>query len=260
MSGHPKHPKCPNCGRAMYKSPESRAVKKSEPFAFCRNKKCKLHLTDQSKMSDGELVEAMGKPLDNREPEPGDGVVATAKAAHKRAAEQEAAEKAAKAKAEAEKGKGKKGAKKTPTNKPKKPSKEEKAKAAKDKKAADKKAEDERKRVAKKDKAEAKAKKASDKKAAAAAKKSAKGKPAAEPPVESETQASGDEGGDGDGRSAEYKKAATRIKNALDEDGPFTKKICELAVSMVVNKDSEDAARDLIAEFGLTDKYGLKLP
>lgn len=51
----------------MYKSRVSQAVKKSDPYAFCRNAKCSLHLKDQSEMSDGELVEAMGKPLEGRD-------------------------------------------------------------------------------------------------------------------------------------------------------------------------------------------------
>lgn len=38
---HPKHPPCPSCSRALYKSPvKGAAVKKSDPWAFCRNKKC----------------------------------------------------------------------------------------------------------------------------------------------------------------------------------------------------------------------------
>lgn len=36
-----KHPPCPKCGRALYKSKEKgAAVKKDDPFAYCRNEKC----------------------------------------------------------------------------------------------------------------------------------------------------------------------------------------------------------------------------
>lgn len=50
---HPKHPPCPSCGRALYKSAEvGRQVKTTDPWAYCRNKKCDLYLQDQS--IDGE--------------------------------------------------------------------------------------------------------------------------------------------------------------------------------------------------------------
>ena len=40
---HPKHPRCPGCGKAMYKAAvKGTQVKKSDPWAFCRNAKCKL--------------------------------------------------------------------------------------------------------------------------------------------------------------------------------------------------------------------------
>jgi hypothetical protein len=45
---HPKHPPCPRCGRALYKSMKPGAVKKSDPWAWCRNPACPAHRLDQS--------------------------------------------------------------------------------------------------------------------------------------------------------------------------------------------------------------------
>ncbi|MBI5495548.1 MAG: hypothetical protein HY904_11030 [Deltaproteobacteria bacterium] len=45
---HPKHPPCPRCGRALYKSMTPKAVKKSDPWAWCRNPACAAHNVDQS--------------------------------------------------------------------------------------------------------------------------------------------------------------------------------------------------------------------
>lgn len=46
---HPVHPKCPSCKKAMYKTMEKgKVVKKTDPWAFCRNEKCELHGKDQS--------------------------------------------------------------------------------------------------------------------------------------------------------------------------------------------------------------------
>lgn len=40
---HPKHPSCPECGKAMYKAAiKGTQVKKTDPWAFCRNSNCKL--------------------------------------------------------------------------------------------------------------------------------------------------------------------------------------------------------------------------
>lgn len=46
---HVIHPRCPSCGRAMYKSMEPKAVKASDPWAYCRNKACAVGGVDQSK-------------------------------------------------------------------------------------------------------------------------------------------------------------------------------------------------------------------
>jgi hypothetical protein len=44
---HPKHPKCECCGKALYKSPtKGAAVKKSDPWAFCRNGGCERSRAD----------------------------------------------------------------------------------------------------------------------------------------------------------------------------------------------------------------------
>jgi hypothetical protein len=214
----------------MYKSPESRAVKKSEPYAFCRNKKCKLHLVDQSE--DGGPVQPIVVPDSESEPAPEPSAEDKPKAGKKKATKKKAIKR------------------QPPQNKPKKPSKAERAAAEKAKKAADKKA-----------KAEAKKAKAKAAKEKAAKKKAAKKKAKAGDEGNGNGSSDGAESSSGsEGRSEEYQKAATRIKEALADDGAFTQKICELAVSMVVNKDSEDAARDLIVEFELEDKFGLKLP
>lgn len=36
---HPKHPPCPGCGKSLFKSFAPRAVKKTDPWDFCRNTK-----------------------------------------------------------------------------------------------------------------------------------------------------------------------------------------------------------------------------
>lgn len=46
---HPKHPPCTGCGKALYKTmTKGKAVKKDDPWAFCRNEQCELHGKDQS--------------------------------------------------------------------------------------------------------------------------------------------------------------------------------------------------------------------
>lgn len=47
--GRPKHPPCPECGKAMYKQMGAQPVTKDDPWAYCRNKSCKLYAKDQSK-------------------------------------------------------------------------------------------------------------------------------------------------------------------------------------------------------------------
>lgn len=42
-STHVAHPKCPSCGRALYKAMEQGAkVKPADPYQFCRNNACEL--------------------------------------------------------------------------------------------------------------------------------------------------------------------------------------------------------------------------
>ncbi len=37
---HPQHPSCPDCKKALFKSPYAAKVKPSDPYAYCRNKVC----------------------------------------------------------------------------------------------------------------------------------------------------------------------------------------------------------------------------
>lgn len=49
---HPKHPPCPECGKALYKAAvKGTQVKKADPWAFCRNAKCKLCGMNQAERS-----------------------------------------------------------------------------------------------------------------------------------------------------------------------------------------------------------------
>ncbi len=55
---HPKHPKCPGCKKALYKTQKKgSASKKEDPFAHCRNEACELFGTIQ----DPELPEVEGE-------------------------------------------------------------------------------------------------------------------------------------------------------------------------------------------------------
>lgn len=46
--GRPQQPKCPGCKKALYKRMDSGQVKKADPYAWCRNKKCIAYNSDQS--------------------------------------------------------------------------------------------------------------------------------------------------------------------------------------------------------------------
>jgi hypothetical protein len=49
MNRHPPHPKCPSCGRALYKSAlKGGKVAKGDPWAFCRNEACVHHGVNQT--------------------------------------------------------------------------------------------------------------------------------------------------------------------------------------------------------------------
>ena len=49
MGVHPKHPRCPHCKKAMYKTMiKAKWVKKSDPWAFCRNLMCEEYGENQS--------------------------------------------------------------------------------------------------------------------------------------------------------------------------------------------------------------------
>lgn len=39
----PKHPPCPHCGKALYKSPQPAIVKPTDPWAWCRNEACEVY-------------------------------------------------------------------------------------------------------------------------------------------------------------------------------------------------------------------------
>jgi len=91
---HPPHPKCPACSRPMYKTPwtaaerredpsrGSGACKKSDPWAYCRNKKCELYQLDQFKqLGDKDIRKAKAEPA----PEPVKAKVKKAKAAKPKA-------------------------------------------------------------------------------------------------------------------------------------------------------------------------------
>ena len=59
---HPKHPRCPGCSKAMYKGLKGdKAPKKTDPWRFCRNKKCELFLRDQTISGEPTVVGA--KPV-----------------------------------------------------------------------------------------------------------------------------------------------------------------------------------------------------
>ena len=79
--GRPKQPKCPECGKAMYKRMDVGGVKKTDPYAWCRNGACSLHNRPQEtsrfsplgeKITTGvpALDEAMAKGLPSVPAEP----------------------------------------------------------------------------------------------------------------------------------------------------------------------------------------------
>lgn len=48
---HPKHPKCPHCGKALYKTMEKgKPSKKEQPFCYCRNEACEFYGTVQTEV------------------------------------------------------------------------------------------------------------------------------------------------------------------------------------------------------------------
>jgi hypothetical protein len=57
---HPKHPKCSFCGLSLYKAKaKGSKVKKSDPWAFCRNRACETFGHDQARHA---FVVQKGKP------------------------------------------------------------------------------------------------------------------------------------------------------------------------------------------------------
>lgn len=58
---HPKHPKCPGCRKALYKTQKKgTASRKEDPFCHCRNETCELFGTIQEPENEG--AEDGGKP------------------------------------------------------------------------------------------------------------------------------------------------------------------------------------------------------
>lgn len=49
---HPPHPRCPKCGKMLFKSMAPKSVKKSDPWAYCRNKDCSSTGLDLSALID----------------------------------------------------------------------------------------------------------------------------------------------------------------------------------------------------------------
>jgi hypothetical protein len=49
--GRPKQPKCPSCGKALYKRMNPGQVLPLDPYSWCRNKLCALWNTDQTERS-----------------------------------------------------------------------------------------------------------------------------------------------------------------------------------------------------------------
>lgn len=47
-TNRPNHPKCPACGKAMYKQMGGKRVKKTAPWTFCRDTDCLLYGKNQA--------------------------------------------------------------------------------------------------------------------------------------------------------------------------------------------------------------------
>jgi len=73
MAGRPKQPRCEHCGKALYKRMDPGQVRKSDPYAWCRNKACSHYNTDPSGASRFAPlggVEALAKAPVKRKPKP----------------------------------------------------------------------------------------------------------------------------------------------------------------------------------------------
>lgn len=227
---HPKHPRCPGCGKALRKRsvPGVGGSKKSDPYRWCFNKGCDLHGVDQSDEANADKVKEAGEAFQKAVKE-----AAEAKAARKKAR----AEAAAKRKAEREAAK---------TDKPAKKPKAPKSKKSKSKKPAKPEAEPEVEAEASEPEAAPAPKKSKSKKGKGKSKKAPK--PAPEP------EASGDE----PERSAAFIKARKRIAKAVEDDGELSRNIIDLALSMVKKADGVDAVNALITEFNLTERFDVE--
>lgn len=54
---HPKHPRCPHCGKALYKTIKKGGLtNKSDSWGWCRNVDCSHYLVDQAKKKSKKSV------------------------------------------------------------------------------------------------------------------------------------------------------------------------------------------------------------
>ena len=70
---HPPHPRCPKCGKAMYKTMvKGKAVAKTDPWAYCRNQDCELYGKNQSDQTSADERDS-SKPKPKPEQSKGKG-------------------------------------------------------------------------------------------------------------------------------------------------------------------------------------------
>jgi hypothetical protein len=108
--GRPVQPKCPKCGKALYKRMDPGGVKTSDPYGWCRNSGCELYNTDQSGESRFAPIggaappskKSEGKPASKPEAKPAPTKAPKVAPPPPKKAPQPVDKKAAKAKADAE--------------------------------------------------------------------------------------------------------------------------------------------------------------
>lgn len=60
---HPKHPKCPHCGKALYKTRgKGELADKSSDWRWCRNIKCPYYFVDQSSGGNERVLKKLWHP------------------------------------------------------------------------------------------------------------------------------------------------------------------------------------------------------
>jgi len=73
MPGRPKHPPCPKCGKILFKRMDPGSVRKTAPWAYCRNEMCERYGANQSKdealREVNNQVASSGKPKPKGSPE-----------------------------------------------------------------------------------------------------------------------------------------------------------------------------------------------